>query len=334
MKTIYKKLFYTAAGLPVIKNLANPWQGRACILCYHRIDDNLKANQDGHPNGNLISKSAFFNQMQMLSNEYEVISMDEMSRHLSGPSSDFKVAVTFDDGYRDNLTVALPILQKFNIPATIYITTRFPEGDNWMWWYEIWDCLTSKDELLINFMGIIKKYDISSPVSKKSCFVELTKWMSKLSSKEQIDLMREIAKTTKRVQYPELCLNWDEIKYLDLNALITIGAHSHTHPKLNNLTYEESFYEINKSKEILEEKLSHKISHFAYPFGGLNDIGLKEQEIIKICGFDTAATTMKKTIINFNRLLVPRILVQDYMSEKGFKAVLSGWSNLIGSFSK
>jgi peptidoglycan/xylan/chitin deacetylase (PgdA/CDA1 family) len=141
--------------------------------------------------------------------------------------------------------------------------------------------------------------------------------------------MREISKTSKRKQYSELCLNWDEIKYLDSNELITIGAHSHTHPKLKNLTYEESFYEINKSKEILEEKLSSKVDHFAYPYGGLNDIGQKELEIIKICGFDTATTTIKKSINNFNRYLVPRVLIQDYMSQNGFKAVLSGWSNLL-----
>ena len=98
MKTIYKKLLYTATGLPIIRNIAKPWQGRACILCYHRIDNNLKTKQDSHPNGNLISESAFYNQMQVLSNEYDVLSMDEMSEHLSGPSSDFKVAVTFEDG--------------------------------------------------------------------------------------------------------------------------------------------------------------------------------------------------------------------------------------------
>ena len=333
MKTIYNKLLYTATGLPIIRNIAKPWQGRACILCYHRIDNNLKTKQDSHPNGNLISESAFYNQMQVLSNEYDVLSMDEMSEHLSGPSSDFKVAVTFDDGYRDNLTVALPILEKFNIPATIYVTTRFPEGNNWMWWYEIWDCLANLDDLTINFMGVFQKYNVTRYNSKKECFLKLTKWMSQLTSKEQFDLMSEISKTTKRRQYPELCLNWDEIKYLDSNPLITIGAHSHTHPKLKNLTYEESFFEINSSKEILEDKLSRKIEHFAYPFGGVNDIGKKELEIIRKCGFDTATTTIKKPINDFNRYLIPRALVQEYMSDNGFRAVLSGWNNLFAKYS-
>ena len=83
--------------------------------------------------------SKFAEQMSYLSEDHEVVSMDELVAHLEGDSKEFVVAVTFDDGYKDNLTHALPILEQYNIPATIYITTRFPEGDTWMWWYEIWD---------------------------------------------------------------------------------------------------------------------------------------------------------------------------------------------------
>ena len=92
--------------------------------------------------------SKFAEQMEFLSENHEVVSMDGLVDYLeSEPDRDankFVVAVTFDDGYKDNLTHALPILEQYNIPATIYITTRFPEGDTWMWWYEIWDYLEKK----------------------------------------------------------------------------------------------------------------------------------------------------------------------------------------------
>ena len=122
-------------GSPFLRHFGMPWQGRASILCYHRICKDT-SQKELHPNGNLISESAFTNQMKILHSEYDVISMDEMLAHLSSNSKDFKVAVTFDDGYKDNLFVALPVLEKYKIPATIYIVTRFPEGDNWMWWYD------------------------------------------------------------------------------------------------------------------------------------------------------------------------------------------------------
>jgi len=318
-------------GSFIFRDMAKAWQGRACILCYHRIHPNSKFDKYTYPNGNIISESAFNDQMKLLSNEYDVISIDDMSNHLLSSSNDFKVAITFDDGYKDNLTIALPILKKYNIPATIYIVTRFPEGDTWMWWNEIWDCLINIKKLDICFMGKLKIYKIASINNKKKCFLELVKWILSLEVEDQKKLMTKISGNSKRRQYPELCLNWNDIKHLDSNRLITIGAHTHSHHQLKNLSYKRSFYEIKKSKEILEGKLSHKIGHFAYPFGGVNDFSKKDSRIVRLCGFDTAVTTIKKPINRYDRHSIPRILIQDYMSENGFKAVLSGWSNFLSS---
>ena len=89
--------------------------------------------------------------MEFLSYNYEILSIDGLAEHLEVDSNKFVVAVTFDDGYKDNLIHALPILERFRIPATIYITTRFAEGDTWMWWYEIWDHIKSVEYLELNY---------------------------------------------------------------------------------------------------------------------------------------------------------------------------------------
>ena len=108
--------------------------------------------------------SKFAEQMSFLAENHEVVSMDGLVDYLeSEPDRDsnkFVVAVTFDDGYKDNLTHALPILEQYNIPAVIYITTRFLEGDTWMWWYELWDYIEETDLLEVNYFEISKKsYD-------------------------------------------------------------------------------------------------------------------------------------------------------------------------------
>ena len=99
--------------MPLVHHLGRPWRGRACVICYHRIlpDDEFEA--DKSPNNNLIMPtSKFAEQIEFLSENHEVVSMDELVSHLKsepyGDSNKFVIAVTFDDGYKDNLIHALP----------------------------------------------------------------------------------------------------------------------------------------------------------------------------------------------------------------------------------
>ena len=186
MKDLPKKIFYTIAGLPLLRKLGSPWRGRACVLCYHRVMPDQKIESTNWPNSSLIMPvSSFEEQMKFLAKKHEVVSMEGLLKHLSGRSNKFVVSVTFDDGYKDNLSYALPILEKFQIPVTIYITTRFPEGDTSMWWYEIWDYLKENKVLELNFLEKNKKWDITSFKQKLNCFSELGKWLLGLSSEFQ-----------------------------------------------------------------------------------------------------------------------------------------------------
>ena len=243
--------------MPLVHHLGRPWRGRACVICYHRIlpDDEFEA--DKSPNYNLIMPtSKFAEQIEFLSENHEVVSMDGLVDYLeSEPDRDankFVVAVTFDDGYKDNLTHALPILEQYNIPATIYITTRFPEGDTWMWWNEIWDYLDNNDFLEVNDLN--EGRTIRTPRQKIKCFNKLFDWILNLSYEKQKKYVETITKSVARKQYSNLCLNWEEIKILDQHPLVTIGAHTNSHPNLKKLTEQEAFAEMSYSKNLLEEK--------------------------------------------------------------------------------
>ena len=160
-----------------------------------------KVETDNSSNSSLIVPTLrFTEQMEFLAKNHQVVSIDGLVEHLEGDSNSFVVAVTFDDGYKDNLVHALPILEKFNIPATIYITTRFPEGDTWMWWYEIWDYLKENDVLEVNFPEKLKKWDISNLKQKTDCFNELLEQIMKLSEKGQETMVENLTKIQKRKQ--------------------------------------------------------------------------------------------------------------------------------------
>ena len=313
--------------MPLVHHLGRPWRGRACVICYHRIlpDDEFEA--DKSPNYNLIMPtSKFAEQMEFLSENHEVVSMDGLVDYLeSEPDRDsnkFVVAVTFDDGYKDNLTHALPILEQYNIPATIYITTRFPEGDTWMWWNEIWDYLDNNDVLEVN--DVPEGLTISTLRQKIKCFNKLFDWILNLSYEKQKKYVETITKSVARKQYSNLCLNWEEIKILDQHPLVTIGAHTNSHPNLKKLTEQEAFAEMSYSKNLLEEKLKHSVEHFAYPFGTHNEADVREFELASRCGFRTAVTTRPESLKSPALNAIPRLGVPSYLNLRGFIGKLSG----------
>ena len=318
--------------MPLVHHLGRPWRGRACVICYHRIlpDDEFEA--DKSPNYNLIMPtSKFAEQIEFLSENHEVVSMDGLVDYLeSEPDRDsnkFVVAVTFDDGYKDNLTHALPILEQYNIPATIYITTRFPEGDTWMWWNEIWDYLDKNDALEVNDLN--EGRTIRTPRQKIKCFNKLFDWILNLSYEKQKKYVETITKSVARKQYSNLCLNWEEIKILDQHPLVTIGAHTNSHPNLKKLTEQEAFAEMSHSKNLLEEKLKHSVEHFAYPFGTHNEADVREFELASRCGFRTAVTTRPESLKSPALNAIPRLGVPSYLNLRGFIGKLSGWETLV-----
>ena len=317
--------------MPLVNHLGRPWRGRACVLCYHRVLPEEQFEADKSPNSNrIMPTSKFAEQMSFLAENQEVVSMDELVSYLeSEPDRDsnkFVVAVTFDDGYKDNLTHALPILEQYNIPATVYITTRFPEGDTWMWWNEIWDYLDKNDALEVNDLN--EGRTIRTPRQKIKCFNKLFDWILNLSYEKQKKYVEIITKSVARKQYSNLCLNWEEIKILDQHPLVTIGAHTNSHPNLKKLTEQEAFAEMIYSKNLLEEKLKHSVEHFAYPFGTHNEADVREFELASRCGFRTAVTTRPESIRSPPLHAIPRLVVPSFLSLHGFKGKLSGWEHL------
>ena len=328
MENVFKRAFYTIAGLPLIHYLGRPWRGRACLLCYHRVLPDEEFESDKSPNSNLIMPtSKFTEQMKFLSERHTVVSMDELVEHLESDSNKFVVAITFDDGYKDNLIHALPVLERYNIPATIYVITRLPEGDTWMWWYEIWDYLEKNNSLEVGDM--LEGGPIKTSKQKIKIFNKLLYLMLNLQNNEQRKTVEKITGMSSRKQYPQLCLSWDEIKKLDCHSLVTIGAHTHSHPNLKQLTEEEAFSEMMQSKNKLEDQLGHSVDHFAYPFGTENEADKQEFYLASRCRFRTAVTTRPQTIQHTALNSIHRLGMPSYMTAHCLRGKLSGWEQFI-----
>ena len=152
------------------------------ILNYHRIcPDN---NSSSYSDELAVSETKFKEQLIYLKKNYKLVCLDELLNFKKDNKP--KVSITFDDGYKDNLTYAMPILTELNVPATIYVVTKsFEEGFN-AWWYELQDYIWQNSKN-IKFTYNKKNYDftITKDSKKLECFITLKKIIKKLNKSEQ-----------------------------------------------------------------------------------------------------------------------------------------------------
>ena len=253
-------------------------EAKIAILYYHRvyerqIDINLLC----------VEPKKFEQQMKYLKKNYNILRFEEdwaKSDHNS-------VVITFDDGYLDNFTYALPILEELQIPATIFVSTGTLSGGKELWWDEletllltygnypdvfqlqdnIYNCEWRTDtyEFRLNCYKalhyLIKNHIDSS--KREKWFEQLWKWRGK---------MRYI-NTENATLSSKTCQELAKSKY------ITIGAHTVSHPSLAKLSFEEQRTEIKESVSYLENLLQRKIDMFSYPFG-TDGIDFDESTII------------------------------------------------------
>ena len=327
IKNYLRKIYISNIISPLINLLGFPWKGKGAILVYHRVvkDEQI---EEALELGLTVSCSNFERHIKELKSKYKICSMNEFVENLKKKTNEFMIAITFDDGYKDNLYQALPILAKHEVPASIYITTRFLNKDVNIWWYELADIIQNRTE--INFQYQEKKFYflLENKKQKLTAYQNLIKLFKNLRIDKQNELMEKITNTKKRKNYSKICLNSEEILMLEKNPLITIGSHGHNHLNLKILSDDEVKYEITKSLEILENLFNHKVKHFAYPFGGKAQVSIREYNIIEDMDFDSAVIGSVYPIKDCNFFSLPRIYVGKNTCEKTLINHLSGFYNL------
>ena len=327
IKSYLRKIYIFKLISYLVSVISYPWKGKGAILMYHRVLPEELLKEDLNI-GMAVTVSEFEKQIKNLKSKYKIVSIDEFNKNIKEKKNEFMVAITFDDGYKDNLIYALPILEKYQIPATIYITTRFLDNDTWMWWYELKNEILNKSELNFEFKKLKYNFILRKYTEKNIAFEKIRKLFLTLKANEQIILLEIITGKKERKSYSEICLSKEDLVILDKNPLITIGSHSHSHLNLSILGREDLLYEINKATEKLENLLNHKIKHFSYPYGQKNQTSNRESNLIADLNFNTAVTTQVYPVRNCSSFLLPRIYVGNNTCDKTLINHLSGFYNL------
>jgi len=263
------------------------------ILMYHQISSGTRAKKFNPHLGLQVDVDSFRDQMRLLSRTHQCLSLSRFSDLLKErrlpPNS---VTVTFDDGYRDGLTLALPILERFQIPATIFVTTGFLDHRAPVWWRELEAIIQNSNQLDFSWENQSYRYSLQAISQRDDCFAALTTLFERLSPQKICRLLKIIQQSVSRRDQADVeMLSWSDVEALSSHPLITIGAHTVNHPALSFQTDELAMRELAQSREELSDKTKSAIQHFAYPFGSTAHVSPREIKLAREIGFSTACIT-------------------------------------------
>lgn len=237
-----------------------------------------------------VEPHRFAEQLQVLRKLFRVVSLAELRRALAaGERLSRTVVITFDDGYRDNLLVAKPALEEQGLPATVFVTTGYVGSDRDFWW----------DELEV--------FCAAAGVASRAQWQEL-QGLTHEERSERLDALWASIDTPR----PKLSLQLSppELGRLADGDLVTLGAHTVTHPHLSSLSVSAQRNEIEASKTYLADVAGRPVNDFSYPHG---DFSQETVALVRSAGFETACTTQSTPITGkTNRFELPRIQVGNW----------------------
>jgi peptidoglycan/xylan/chitin deacetylase (PgdA/CDA1 family) len=296
LKRKLKNIYYT-----FLKKKNRLLYGRpVLVLLYHRVNDEV----DLKLSKLTVSLANFEAQLLYFKEHFQILSLDDewTSLHKTG------LVITFDDGYADNLLNALPLLEKYNIPATIFVTTLNSNTTNEFWWDRfVFDYYATSDFFFLP--GFEEK------VSKKECtYTFCVEIVSKLGNEDRNKWFLEFESVNKlnykdRESYRSLTNS--ELRVLSEHPLINIGLHTHHHYALGGLSYQEQKEELLLSVNQLNELVTNSVKYLAVPFGSYNDNTLEIAEDLNFKGVllanDYYSSQKNKTGKKINRIIMPNI---------------------------
>lgn len=317
-------------------------QARAVILVYHRV-----ANISLDPQLLCVTPQHFAQHLQHLREHYHPMNLQDLGQALfQGRIPRRAVIVTFDDGYADNLWNARPLLEKHEVPATVFVTSGYVGQNREFWWDELERLLLSPQilpdslELTINAKvyswqlknsgkqleidsRIARGWDVTMefyPTPRHKAYKELHHLLRPLDDAERQVVLTDLARwagalSDARQDY--LALNPDELKALAKGELVEIGAHTITHPVLSSQPLEIQRREIAESKRDLESILKLPVTSFCYPYGDRTGIGTEARQLVRQAGFKLACANFPAPVTRrSDAFWLPRYLVRDWDGEE------------------
>lgn len=263
LKRIARGLLGAPCFLPLLRRL---WANEVFCVMLHRLGDRdpsrLSMNE-----GLKVSPGALESFIQQAGREgYTFLSMEELYLALTGRACwpGRALVFTFDDGYRDNLTLGLPLFKKYGVPFMIYLSVFYMETRATPWWYALEDLLLENTAIL--WEG--RPLDVSSVEAKEHSFGQIREVALNSRSGAQAYVEKLCFENGFcPLEREDLFLDWDDVEVLAAESLATLGNHGYTHPNMKVLERQRTLREFETTSDLLRERAGLYLEHYAYPYG-------------------------------------------------------------------
>lgn len=261
-------------------------QKKLFILIYHRVLDAPDFMRPGE-----VDKVSFTWQMELLSRYFNVLPLhDALKKIETNTLPPRAVCITFDDGYADNYTNALPILKQFDLTATFFIANGFLNGGR-MWNDTVIEAVRNFQPAEMDLSAIqLGRFDVSNPNKKCQAASIILQKIKHLTPAQRDECTIFIAEQSRNLP-DNLMMTTEQLVQLHQNG-VEIGGHTVNHPILAKLDQQTAEREIAENKTFLEKLLNTQIRFFAYPNGKPSEDYLPQQvQIVKNAGYQAALST-------------------------------------------
>jgi len=338
LKTVATALALDAIGKSGLGSLLAPLtRGIGVILTLHRVRPWI---ENGFaPNRILEITPSFLDEALVCLKDlgYELVTLTEaVARLRTGRGRTPFAALTFDDGYRDTLEHALPVLERHGAPMTLFVTPGFADRSARLWWVELEEAIGRLSRIVVEEKDLHFAAYSRSDAEKQETFEDLY-WRLRKGPWQR--LLNAIGALTVEAGLDSadiadsLCLDWDGLGELSRHPLVSIGAHTMTHPTLSKCDERRAREEMSASREAIRRRLGVRPAHFAYPVGDSGSAGMREFALAAELGFTSAVTTRPGVLFAAHAahlLALPRISLNGLFQDvRRFETLMSGVPTLI-----
>jgi len=321
---------------PIVGLLGGPLARRLTrsggrVLMYHRFGTDAA--------GRRMTATSFEQQLRYLVRHFRVSPLRDVVQALHGGRAlDARtVVVTIDDGYEDFREHAYPLLRRFEVPATLFVVTRFVDGDYWLWFDAVHYVLlqTARSRCALPIDGGILQLDLSSMPARQRAWSAIGERCLAMdgAGRETViqTLQRELQIAIPERPVPAYRgMTWDEIRGLD-RELIDIGSHTCTHPVLSRCSAADIAREVGDSRRIIERRLGRPVEAFCYPNGEPADYDERAVLAVKQAGYRCATVAHGGPIVStadpyrLERIGAAREMVKFRSAVNGVTTLADGW---------